>query len=298
MNKVVAVVVTYNRKILLRECIQSLLNLEKDICDVLIIDNASTDNTKEYIEDLVDSVRVHYHCTAKNLGGAGGFRVGMELAVLKGYSYVWIMDDDTIVHSDTLHQLMETDRLLDGQYGFLSSVAYWTDGSLCNMNRQRVTMNGMLDKFDNPYEAIIMATFVSFFIKSDVVREVGLPISEFFIWADDLEYSRRISMKYPCYVVTNSKVLHKMGSNAKVGIEQESEDRLWRYQYLYRNEVYVFSREGIRGYIYLLLRTTLHAVRVLFKGKTAKIQKLKVLLSSFFSGFSFHPEIEFVDEVK
>jgi len=298
LNKVVAVVVTYNRKELLKECIQALLNLEKETCDVLIIDNASTDNTKEYIEGFIDSERVHYHCTEKNIGGAGGFRVGMEIAVQKGYSYVWIMDDDTIVQEDTLYHLMETDRALNGEYGFLSSIAYWTDGSLCNMNHQRVSMNKMLEEFDNPYEAVIMATFVSFFVKADVIREVGLPISDFFIWADDLEYSRRISLKYPCYAVPNSRVLHKMGSNAKVGIEQESSDRLWRYQYLYRNEVYVFGREGFKGYIYLFLRVALHGARVLFKAKDSKGQKLKVLLTSFLSGFSFRPKVEYVKEVK
>lgn len=298
MNNTVAVVVTYNRKVLLKECIEALLSLEQDVCDVLVIDNASTDNTKEYIQEYIDSNQILYHCTEKNLGGAGGFRVGMELAVQKGYSYVWIMDDDTIVQKDTLHQLMETHRELDGNYGFLSSVAYWTDGTLCNMNRQRVALNTMLEEFEDGFKEIIMATFVSFFVKADVIREVGLPISEFFIWADDLEYSRRISMKYPCYAVPNSKVLHKMGSNAKVGIEQEAQDRLWRYQYLYRNEVYVFGREGLKGYVYLFLRVALHATRVVLKAKEAKLQKLKVLLSSFLSGFTFHPEVEYVKEVK
>lgn len=297
MKKVVAVVVTYNRKELLKECIHALLNLEDETCDILIVDNASTDNTKEYINELIDSKRVYYHCTDKNLGGAGGFRVGMELAVQKGYSYIWLMDDDTIVQKDTLFHLVEMDKKLNSKYGFLSSVAYWTDGSLCNMNRQKVTMNETFNQFEKSFESIIMATFVSFFVKADIIREVGLPISEFFIWADDLEYSRRISMKYPCYVVTNSKVTHKMGSNAKVGIEQDSEDRLWRYKYLYRNEVYVYGREGIKGYIYLFLRVILHVVRVLFKSNSSRIKKIEVLLKSFYSGFSFKPEIEFVKEV-
>lgn len=298
MNNTVAVVVTFNRKVLLKECIEALLSLEKDVCDVLIIDNASTDNTREYIAEYIDSGKILYHNTGENLGGAGGFHVGMKLAVEKGYSYVWIMDDDTIVQKDTLHQLMEADRKLNGNYGFLSSIAYWTDGSICNMNRQRVSMNGMLENFDGDMEQIIMATFVSFFVKADMIREVGLPISEFFIWADDLEYSRRISMKKPGYAVLQSKVLHKMGSNAKVGIEHEAKDRLWRYQYLYRNEVYVFGREGLKGYIYLFMRVALHCVRVILKSKEAKMDKLKVLLSSFFSGFSFHPEVKYVDEVK
>ena len=298
MNKTVAVVVTYNRKMLLKECIQALLSLKKDVCDILVVDNASTDNTKEYIGEYIENQKIMYHCTEKNLGGAGGFRVGMELAVQKGYSYVWIMDDDTIVKKDTLHQLMKADKKLEGNYGFLSSIAYWTDGSLCNMNRQKVSMTGKLENFEGDISEVTMATFVSFFVKADTIRKVGLPISEFFIWADDLEYSRRISKDMPCYAVLQSKVLHKMGSNAKVGIEHEAKDRLWRYKYLYRNEVYVFGREGIRGYIYLFLRVALHCVKVLLKSKDAKMYKLKVVLGSFISGFSFRPQIEYVKEVK
>lgn len=296
MKDIVAVVVTYNRKELLKECLDALLQSENAELDILVVDNASTDGTKEYIKDYIQDERIIYHCTEKNVGGAGGFHIGMELAVKKGYSYVWLMDDDTIVQKDSLYQLIEADKKLDGNYGFLSSVAYWTDGSLCNMNLQRTGIKRILTDYQAKLPKVIMATFVSFFVKTDVIRDIGLPIEEFFIWADDLEYSRRISKKFPCYVVTDSKVIHKMGSNARVGIELDSVDRLWRYQYLYRNEVYVFRREGLKGILYLMLRVTLHCVRIVLKG-TAKKEKLSVVLKSLWTGFSFRPTIKYVKEV-
>lgn len=293
MNSVAAVVVTYNRKQLLETCIEKLSQSSYP-CDILLIDNGSTDGTK----DLIDSKfpEIIYHNTGANLGGAGGFRVGMEIAVQKGYEYVWIMDDDTFVNPDTLGKLMEVDEKLDGNYGFLSSAAYWIDGSLCNMNIQRTAMNTKVEDLTSEYSPIIMATFVSFFVKSSIIREMGLPIKEFFIWSDDLEYSRRVSMKYPCYFVPGSAVEHHMGSNAKVGIESESTDRLWRYEYLYRNEVYVFRREGFRGYIYLWLRVLLHTFRIITKAKDDKKIKLKTVWKSFMSGFKFHPPVEYVSE--
>ena len=296
MRDIVAVIVTYNRKKLLRECIEALLHSENAQADVLIIDNASTDGTREYINEYVDEKQVLYYRTEKNVGGAGGFHIGMKLALEKRYSYVWLMDDDTIVNKDSLQKLLEADRELKGNYGFLSSVAYWTDGSLCNMNLQRIGIKKILTDYEEKYPEVIMATFVSFFVKADTIRKVGLPIGEFFIWADDLEYSRRISMQQPCYVVTDSKVVHKMESNARVGIELDSVDRLWRYKYLYRNEVYVFKREGIKGILYLLLRVALHSARIIFKGD-AKLEKLSVVVKSFISGFSFNPKIKYIDEV-
>jgi GT2 family glycosyltransferase len=188
------------------------------------------------------------------------------------------------------------DTQLNGNYGFLSSIALWTDGTLCNMNHQRITPFNLIEQIPDQIQSVVMATFVSFFIKTDVIKEIGLPISDFFIWADDLEYSRRISMKYPCYVVPDSKVEHHMASNNKVGIEAESEDRLWRYKYLYRNEVYVFRREGIRGYLYLLLRFCLHNFRIITKAKECKKEKVKIIWQSFIRGFKFRPQIEYIQK--
>lgn len=73
-NKSVAVVVvTYNRKELLKECINALLNSTYKNIKVLVIDNHSTDGTKDYISEELENEKVLYVDTGKNLGGAGGF---------------------------------------------------------------------------------------------------------------------------------------------------------------------------------------------------------------------------------
>lgn len=294
-NDVVAVVVTYNRKELLSTCLDKLLR-QSVKCDILVVDNGSTDGTKDYILEKIENGSVQYKNTGKNLGGAGGFNFGLKLAYLKGYKFAWIMDDDTFPFENALEELKKTDEELSGNYGFLSSVALWTDGTLCSMNHQRITPFNIVEDIPNQLSPIVMATFVSFFIKLDIVKDIGLPISDFFIWSDDLEYSRRISMRYPCYLVPGSKVEHHMSSNNKVGIEAESKDRLWRYKYLYRNEVYVFRREGAKGYIYLLLRFFLHNFRIIARAKECKGEKLRVIWRSFSSGFRFHPSIEYIED--
>ena len=85
-----------------------------------------------------------------------------------------------------------------------------------------------------------------------------------------------------------------MRHNNKVNIATDSLDRLSRYAYLYRNEVYVYRREGIRGWLYLIPRVCYHLLKVLLKSDH-KWAKMKVILSSFFAGFSFNPPIEYVD---
>ena len=95
MNKIVAVVVTYNRKELLEENIKALLNQSYENLDILIIDNASTDGTEKVVKKYV-SDKLKYMNTGANLGGAGGFNFGIRQAIERNYDYCWVMADDTI----------------------------------------------------------------------------------------------------------------------------------------------------------------------------------------------------------
>ena len=296
MNDTIAIVVTYNRKDMLLGCVEHLLQLNEIHADILVVDNASTDGTKEALVPFIADNKVIYVNTGKNLGGAGGFQFGMNEAMKLNYKYLWLMDDDTYPSPDSLKELFAADRSLNGEYGFLSSIAKWKDGNLCNMNIQKTSIKEKIEDYSGITTPVIMATFVSFFVKADIVKEFGLPIKEFFIWSDDLEYSRRISRKYPCYTANQSLVLHNMASNEKVGIEKESSDRLWRYSYLYRNEVYVYRREGIKGRWYLFLRVHLHLMRVLLKAKEGRAEKLKVIWKAYHSGKKFDPPIHFPGE--
>lgn len=291
-KRTAAVVVTYNRKDTLLRCIDALLSQTAPV-DVLVVDNASTDGTREAVSSRL-SQRVRYHNTGANLGGAGGFQYGVRLAVQEGYDLLWLMDDDCIPQADALEKLLDADAHLNGNYGFLSGMAYWRDGNLCNMNVQKTGIKSKIEDFTSPVVPVIMATFVSVLIPAERVRRVGLPIKEFFIWSDDLEYTRRLSRQYPCYAVPGSRVLHDMHSNDKVNIATDSADRLGRYAYLYRNEVYVYGREGIKGWLYLIPRVCFHLLKVLLKSEQ-KGKKMRVILSSFFAGFRFHPTIEYVD---
>lgn len=293
MNNVVAIVVTYNRKELLIQCLDKLKKQSYEL-DILVIDNCSQDGTAELFATKIDNV--HYFNTGENLGGAGGFNFGIKKAYEMGYTYFWLMDDDTLPYPNALEELMNAKNLLS-EFGFLSSVAEWSDGSLCNMNIQRTGLFSKKIDYNASYNNIIMATFVSFFVCRDVVKKFGLPIKDFVIWSDDFEYSRRISKKCPCYVITTSKVVHKMNSNTKVGIERESQDRMWRYELLYRNEVYVYRREGLKGWLYLLLRMMLHSIKIVLCGKDKRINKLKLIWKSFFNGIKFNPKVETIDEL-
>ena len=292
-NRTAAVVVTYNRKDLLTENIQCLLAQKPEVPDIIIINNHSTDGTKEAIQRFIDAEQIQYCDTGANLGGAGGFSFGIKYAAEKGYDYVWVMDDDCMPNPDTLAAFFAADEQLKGQYGFLSSKVLWKDGNLCTMNLQRETLFHNLEGFGKDLQPVVMASFVSLFLPTKIIKEMGLPIKEFFIWTDDWEYTRRISRKYTCYAVADSVVVHKSKNNIGANIATESADRLDRFNYLYRNDVYLYRREGLKGFCYEVARLTAHCARVVNKTKDNKGKRLRKIFSGTRKGLSFNPSIEY-----
>lgn len=294
MNAVIAIVVTYNRLTMLQRSTAALL-AQTVPCDILIVDNASDDGTSSWAAQLArQNPRVAYCNTGANLGGAGGFSFGMRRGVETGYGFVWIMDDDCIPDTAALEALLKADAALGGHYGWLSSRCNWTDGRLCPMNIQRSDPYREIPGFGDAVVPAQMASFVSLFMRAETVRSFGLPIREFFIWTDDWEYTRRISRSLPCYAVPESIVVHAMKSNTVVNIATDSPDRLPRYRYFYRNDVYLYRREGLKGWLWLLAKDCWHSVQVLKSGGNC-IGKLKIIWSGFLEGIRFLPDIEYID---
>lgn len=298
MNKIAAVVVTYNRKELLKKCIQHILEQTVDSLDIVVIDNGSTDGTEKDIHDIyADNEQVIYINTKENLGGAGGFSFGIKWAAKKGYDYLWIMDDDTIPEKNTLEEFLNADKALNGEYGFLSSYAKWIDGTACNMNVPRISNNWRVnidDEFNYSLMQVESASFVSMFVKTEVVKKVGLPIKEFFIWADDVEYTRRISKQYPCYFVYKSQVVHEMGSNQATSIIESDETRLERYKLLYRNKYYIVRHGAKREKIlyWLEIKNTIRDIRR--SNCSHKSKRCRIVLGSCIKGLTFKPTIEYL----
>ena len=295
MNKVAAVVVTYNRIDLLKQCVGALLK-QNYPCDILLINNNSTDGTEEWALEIVNkSDNIKYRNTRANLGGAGGFNYGMRWAAEAGYEFVWVMDDDCLPKENCLTVFMEYETTHSGEYGFLSSKVLWQDQSICVMNVPRAGVYSNNKDFKSKAVKISMASFVSLFVPVRIIKEVGLPIKEFFIWTDDWEFTRRISLKYPCYLLNESVVIHKSKSNIGANIATDSIDRINRFFYLYRNDVYLYRREGIKGFLYEVVRLSYHVFRIVFTSDN-KLLRVKQLVKGTWAGVSFNPRIEMIKE--
>ena len=102
--RIVAVVVTFNRLALLQRLVTRLRETE-GLAEILVVDNASTDGTGEWLAAQPAPVRALR--LPDNRGGAGGFHAGLEAAVADGADLVWLMDDDGIPEPDCLKVLLD-----------------------------------------------------------------------------------------------------------------------------------------------------------------------------------------------
>lgn len=89
-KSVCAVVVTHNRRENLRKTLEALRTFG---VDVVVVDNASSDGTAEYLRA---TLWVQTLPLSENLGGSGGFAAGMRWVCAKGYRWLWVMDDDVV----------------------------------------------------------------------------------------------------------------------------------------------------------------------------------------------------------
>ena len=105
MEKVIAVVVTYNRQELLPECIAALKKQTRPVDKILVINNGSNDNTENWLQNQEG---IEYF-SQPNLGSGGGFNTGIKLGYEQGFSWIWLMDDDGYPKENALEKLLEHD---------------------------------------------------------------------------------------------------------------------------------------------------------------------------------------------
>lgn len=244
MEKVIAVIVTYNRLELLKECLNAVLSQTYKVHKIVLIDNASTDGTVDLFAKggVYDNGIIDYHKMETNLGGAGGFYEGIKIGKDMECDYVWIMDDDTIPHTDCLENLMSAKSKIDGQIGYLASSIIGPDGEPMNVPAidMRPAKNGYPHWYKYLSDGIVQisrATFVSILVSYDAINKCGLPCKDYFIWGDDSEYTMRISKYYaPAYFVGASVALHKRFNAKKLDIMMETDKkRLEMFRKYYRN---------------------------------------------------------------
>ncbi len=273
-----AVVVTYNRKELLMECVDAILNQTLSVNKLLIIDNNSNDGTYELLKEkkILDNRIVEYTKLEKNIGGSGGFYSGMKLAYQDKCDWVWIMDDDTIPTKDCLEELVKSFKILKNEkISFLASMINGPHGEPMNLpglntDSENNYYSDCYKYLDKGIVKIKQATFVSLLINTKAIEKCGYPIKDYFIWGDDSEYTLRLNKYYGnAYFIGKSVAIHKREVSKEITLfEENNPNRINLYFYMVRNNL-INKKEyfGFLGMTYALMKNQIESFKILFSPK-------------------------------
>ncbi|WP_449277055.1 glycosyltransferase [Leucobacter sp. GX24907] len=248
--RVTAVLVAYNRQELLREALTALAAQSRPVDHLIVVDNASTDGSAEVAETLLEpwGTRARLIRLEQNTGGAGGFAVGIAAAVVDpDIDWVWVMDDDTVPGPDALAGALETHERYRAtgpdDLAVMGSRVVWTDGEDHPMNTPKAKIRASQGERDRAAAVGAMEirsiSFVSAFLRAARVRELGLPLADYFLWNDDFEYSARLLRGARGLYAPASVVMHK---TAKRG--SSDADPGPRFFFEVRNKLWVFRRSS------------------------------------------------------
>lgn len=292
MKKVAVIVVTYNRIALLLEEIESLRRQTYNDFQIVVVNNGSTDGTKQWLEQQNDLITINQ----ENIGGAGGFYAGIKYAAENEYECCWVMDDDVECGLTALEELMKIYETVP-DVGFVCSRVVGINGqpmNIPNINSLKSKSYSNLIDFvvSHSIVQVIHATFVSVLFPVEIIKEVGLPLKEYFIWGDDVEYTRRISNRYACYIACRSVVVHKRNIQGSLNFEQENNpNRISMNFYKFRNELHNEIRnKDLKAFLSLLLRDLVVLFKLVCK---LKFKKVYVLMKGVLSVPFFRPKVQY-----
>ena len=239
-QRVVAVVVAYNRRDLLAEVLEALLAQSRPVDAIVVVDNASSDDSANVARDRAPDATVF--SLSRNTGGAGGFAVGMAAALARhSPDWVWVMDDDTIPDAGALDGLLgAASRYPGNDLLALGSRVLWTEGSEHPMNTPRRNPFAGRREKDRAAAANAMAvrslSFVSSMYRADAIERWGLPVADYFLWNDDFEFSARVLRHGSGLSVPASTVIHKTKALASTDTDPgerfhlEVRNKLWLFR--------------------------------------------------------------------
>lgn len=235
-NKIIGVVVTFNRKKYLHENLCALLRQTRKLDEVIVVDNASTDGTYNYIKEVLDgNSNVYYYNMKRNIGGSGGFSWGIKKAYEHGADYIWGMDDDALPADNALECIIDEGKKIKGD------VVLWSN---CDKKCKEDIMQ------------VYSWMFVGFFIPRIVIDKVGFPRCDYFIYWDDHEYALRIQRAgYKIYKIKKSVIYHKDANKIyypekKIGPFCFKMFKMadWKVYYYYRNKILTYRWQDKNKY--------------------------------------------------
>jgi GT2 family glycosyltransferase len=255
------IVLNWNGKKLLRDCLGSLSSLDYSNYKVLFVDNASSDGSVEFVKENYPFALTIVN--DKNLGYAAGNNVGIRFALSKGADYIVLLNNDTRVEPDFLTKLIvrgEQKRdagVLGGKIlMFQNPVIVNSTGVNLNLfaygwDRDFGEENAMAGSADG---AVLAVTGCMMAVKKEVFEAAGLLDPAYFAYFEDVDFCLRVWQytDFKVEYVSDSVIYHKFSASS-------SADPLFKLRLMIRNQYRIFlSHFPFREILKLFPRFTMH----------------------------------------
>jgi GT2 family glycosyltransferase len=292
---VVAVVVTFNRRELLVRCLEALAAQTRPVARIVVVDNASTDRTLEYLEasGVADRIDVDYVRLRRNGGGAEGFHYGVRAALEGESEWLWLMDDDCEPAPDALDALLRAPCAGRDDAAVLAPVVEDDRGRVLPVNRGHVRPRWFFaplvaatpEEYAAAETRIGFCSFVGPLVRTAAARRIGLPMREMFIRFEDVEYLSRLAAHgQTMWLVGASRIVHR-DPQPLAGADLRSmwgdyAQRIpfaqqWKRLYGVRNQLWCGYRDGYVSPAQGLSQVLVQAVRTgLFHERRARSLRL------------------------
>lgn len=242
---VIAVVVTYNRRELLKRNL-SCLRANRPVASIVVVNNGSTDGTTEWLTEQKDLIVIHQ----ENVGGSGGFYRGIQQAFQMGADWIWCMDDDVFPRPDCMEHLLQ--HADDPSVGILAPRRLM-EGNIFTNDFQQVNLTNPFasmyqkrlkkQQVDEPTE-ICGTAFEGLCIRREAVEAIGLPNKDLFIFCDDTDYCLRAVLASYKILYIPSALMDKQKFFSDDNWEERSKKKKWKRFYQVRNAAYLNHRYG------------------------------------------------------
>lgn len=250
--KIGVLCVTYNRLAMLQRLLDDYSRQEGLLEAVLVVDNASGDGTEEFLRGWVEQASVTQrlvHRSASNLGGAGGFRTGMErmAAMRPDLDFLYVADDDAFPDPELFALFARrADRLGTDVVAVCARVEH--EGVVDLGHRKRIEVRGAkiheravpIEEYSKDSFEGFAYSFVGTFLRMSLLREGVLPEAGYFISYDDTEHAFRVAKQGRIVCLPELKVAHFPDPSPLHSVT-------WKRYYVQRNHLVFWKRHFPRG---------------------------------------------------
>jgi len=221
---VYVIVVNYNGIKYLKTCLSSLEQQTYPNCKIIVFDNASTDNSTEFIRQNFPKIELIQ--AERNLGFAEGNNLAIKFALNHKADHVFLVNNDTDAEKDLIEKLVNTAES-DHSIGIVGPAVF----DLKN-KRSIQEMGVAIDRFGYPLaikntsqngSCIFFVSGCAMIIKSELLKKIGLFDEKYFMFAEDLDLCWRAQLAgYKIAVNETAKIYHASGGSISGGVVKES----------------------------------------------------------------------------